>query len=50
MPTTLHICGPHSRNVELTLMDSSDVVVVVSDVEEQVIKHYRPDATVCACE
>lgn len=38
-------CLP-SRELELSLVDASDVVVVVSQVERDIIKHYRPRASV----
>lgn len=44
-PESLEIAN--SREIELELMDKSDVVVVVSHVEGEVVKHYRPNAKVC---
>lgn len=35
-----------SRDLELGLVDLSDVIVVVSEVEREIIRHYRPKATV----
>lgn len=34
------------RDIELELIDNSQAIVVVSEDEVEVIKHYRPNATV----